>query len=351
MSQSVARSEKILNRLADRTGLTDAAVQFLIVALDPFHDNPTNCSGIPDGTLGNSVVQCIKKSVTIQAPKTIITDMTNTWDCKITMHPFTANNAQALSFMNVRAQQKANAVTYSDTTTPFRQVGPINILAYPTGDTLEYNNPYQAGAVTDDYHQTTNIFLDGAYSNGIYRVVGQGFEVLNTTAQLYTQGLCTVWRTPVPSLADNNCVTGYHQTAPDVITPPFAAPCVVIPGPPNTTSEALALPNTKQWLAKEGCYVVGRFNDLEQNNLNNSYIQPFIQKGSDANIEYGYMPNTVGITFGTSVAQGCREIQWSNMDISGCHLTGLHPLSSITVNWNIYIERFPSRQEAFGGVG
>ncbi len=347
MSQSVARSEKILNRLADRTGLTPAAVEFLKVALDPFHDNPTNCTGIPNGTLGNSVVQCIKKSVTIAAPTQISADNSNTWDCHIKMLPFTANNAAPLSFMNVRAQQKSNAVTYSATTTPFRAVGPINIVAYPTGDTTEYSNSFQAGPVTDGYHSTTNIFLDGAYSNGIYRVCGQGFEVLNTTAQLYTQGLATCYRTPVPSLEVNNAITCYYQTDASTVKGPFTAPVLVIPGPPTTVSEALALPNTKQWLAKEGCYVVGRFNSLEQESLNNSYIQPFIQKGSDASIEYGYMPEPVGnVSIGSTQLFGCREVEWSNMDISGAFFTGLHPLSTLTINWNIYIERFPSRQEA-----
>jgi len=68
MSASVARSEKILNRLVAETGLSDPAVEWLKTTLDPFHDNPLNCTGIPDSTCGNSVVQCIKSSTEVSCP-------------------------------------------------------------------------------------------------------------------------------------------------------------------------------------------------------------------------------------------------------------------------------------------
>ncbi len=346
MSQSVARSERILARLAEQTNLTAPAVEFLKVALDPFHDTPTNCTGIPNGTLGNSVVQCIKKSVTINAPPNVVTAGV-TWDCHVKLLPFTSNDAQPLMFMNCRAQAKSNAVTLSTTTQPYRPVGPINIVCYPTGDSTEYSNSFQAGIATDSNHTTTNLFLDGNFSNGIYRVCGQGFEVLNTTATLYTQGMATCYRTPVPSLEVSNTITCFNQTDATTIKGQFAAPVLVIPGPPTSVNEALSLPNTKQWLAKEGCYVVGRFNDLSEHSLNNSYIQPWIQKGYDSTIEYGYMPEPKPTTtIGSYDILGSREIQWANMDISGAFFTGLHPNSTLTVNWNIYIERFPSRQEA-----
>jgi hypothetical protein len=42
---------------------------------------------------------------------------------------------------------------------------------------------------------------------------------------------------------------------------------------------------------------------------------------------------------------GAREIQWANMDVSGAFFTGLSLLTTLTINWNIYIERFPSDLE------
>lgn len=341
MSASVARSERILNRLADRTGLTTPAVEWLKTTLDPFHDNPLHCTGVPDGSLGNSVVQCIKKSITIQAPTGITT---GTWDCNIKMLPFSSNNAAALSFQNAWVLNYGNGIQFRDGDIPFRAVGPINIVSYPTGDATEYSNSFLAGQASDTTHATTNVFLDASYATGEYRVISQGFEVINTTAELYTQGLCTVYRTPVPALSTTSTCLGHITTTDIKGYTAFSA--LNIPKVPASINEALALPNTKQWKAKEGCYVVAHLNDLDTPIRNNSYVQPVIQRSAAGAIEYAMLPTYVGTAQGSGTMYGMREIQWANMDISGAFLTGLHPSTTLTFNWNIYIERFPSVLES-----
>lgn len=84
-SSSVTREEKILSKLGDKIGLTDAAVEWLKTALDPFHDTALNCTGYVDCEMGSSVVQTVKSSVTIACPAGITT---GTWDCHIQMEPF-----------------------------------------------------------------------------------------------------------------------------------------------------------------------------------------------------------------------------------------------------------------------
>jgi len=57
MSAKATRAEKILNRIGDRLGITDAGKQWLIAALDIFHDNPLDCVGYPDGSVSPCVTR------------------------------------------------------------------------------------------------------------------------------------------------------------------------------------------------------------------------------------------------------------------------------------------------------
>lgn len=69
----VARSEALLSSISRKAGITEDGKQWLIAALDPFHDNPIHCNGFPDNRSDASVVQCVKQSVQISCPS-VITD-------------------------------------------------------------------------------------------------------------------------------------------------------------------------------------------------------------------------------------------------------------------------------------
>lgn len=343
MSRSVARSEQILERLGNRLGLSEPAKQWLTVALDPFHDNPTNCTGLPDSCLGNSVVQCIKNSVTIAAPPDVVAAEGN-WDVHVSMLPFTVNSAQPLSFM-IANNTQGNLLVQQASVTPFRRAAPITITAYPTGDLSGYSNQFQAGIASDGAHQTTVLELPGNFSTGEYRILAQGFEVINTTAELYSQGLATIYRTPVPTLTSASGTTIVYDDG-AAVQGTASADCLYMSRLPQSPQEALALPNTKQWKAKEGCYVVGRFNDEIPSTRNDSFVQPcFRRRNVNVQTEEIYMPVTIANTVRGETYRSCRELQWANMDISGGFFTGLNFQSTLTINWNIYIERFPSIYE------
>jgi hypothetical protein len=339
MSASVARSEKILNGIAAKTGLTVPAVEWLKTTLDPFHDTPLNCTGIPDSQTGNSVVQTIKSSVTIGCPAGITT---GTWDAHVVMFPFFADSASLLSFM--RGQKVGGNVVQLDTTViPYRGVSPVTIVAYPTGDATAYSNPVGAGSISDSSHVTTNLALNANYTLGDYRIVAQAFEVINTTSDLNVQGLCTCYRTPVPTFETASCYNEVYGNGAGAASGPInCCDNLNIDFFPTSPALALQLPNTKQWKAKEGCYVVGHLNCCEQPVSNQNTIQP----------AFGYISGTtvfkptpaIYASNSTPPIQVLeyRNIQWAPMDLSGSFFTGLSLGTTLTINWNVSIERFPS---------
>jgi len=343
MSASVARSERILNRLAAETGLSAPAVEWLKTALDPFHDTPLNCTGVPDSVIGNSVVQCIKSSVNISAPTGLAPD-TN-WAVHVQMEPFFANSATPLQFVaaNQTTGNVGSFLQMPNIATDFRPVYPVNILSYPDNDVSDFSNPFVPFPSTAGY-ATTQFNLNANYTDGDYRVVSQGFEVLNTTADLTRQGLCTVYRTPVPTFLDTSVANfGFLKT--DVAGQWCqGAQVLVIDGPPANINDALKLPNTKQWKASEGCYVTAHINDCDIPVNNNSWVQPLVQRlGSGGGVSQFNSPRPSVVTLGDFSYPSFREISWAPMDISGAFFTGLSPSTTLTINWNIYIERFPSK--------
>jgi hypothetical protein len=308
-----------------------------------------NCTGIPDGQTGNSVTQCIKSSVTITKPTGLAEGAL--WDCHIVMAPFFYNSASRISFNASRASAGQNLLNNTTDITGDRVVAPVTCVKYPTGYAGNYTNPFTGPAPSTGELQTSFCDLNGVYTNGDYRVISQGFEVLNTTNALDVQGLCTVYRTPVETF-NNASVMQLTQKEPvsGDLKSRGSFSGLLISRVPDTPSQALKLPNTKQWLAKEGCYVVAHLNDPETLINNRSYVQPMFatpQPGLNNTIDFNIVRPSPYVNTGVVPADlAWPSMTWGKMDISGAFFTGLKETTTLTINWNIYIERFPSEDES-----
>jgi len=113
----------------------------------------------------------------------------------------------------------------------------------------------------------------------------------------------------------------------------------------------LRLPNTKQWLAKEGCYSVAHINDPETRVNDNKFVQPYFDFDTPGVTDRaGSMPipgyQIIAPHANLDIPyRGWREINWGPFDISGAFFEGLSSETTLTINWNVYIERFPSIME------
>lgn len=323
----MSKSERILNAIAKRTGLTEAGKNWLMAAVDPFHDNQFKVDGFPDPTSSPSIVQCVKQSMTLKVPASV--GATANWDCMIVAYPW-------LNFIPVNGENDFpgfGQTTFTSGSPTTSQAGGLMAYSDTAGTDLGPDNTAIANI--------TSISLPNNYWLGKHRIIAMGFEVHNVTADINKQGTATVWKNPVPDFeAASTRVRFTNTTGGNYMT----ANVLTMPLPPQRLSQALILPGSRQWDAREGAYVTSTFNDLHiptdlDNSVSFRLTSPLLTNFS-INETVNSLP-TATTTFG-SFAYKC----WSKCDMSGVTFTGLSNASSLTVTWNVYVERFPDISEA-----
>jgi len=140
--------------------------------------------------------------------------------------------------------------------------------------------------------------------------------------------------------------------------------------PPINTAEALLLDGSKQWKAKEGCYVVPTLSDEQLTPGLNSTGAVLKLSNSDPNRG---TPPTAGYGWATAIpaqgsfppasfeypaatGTGVTAIPWrpwpagsnwmQNFNHAGAYFTGLSYSTTLTLNAIYYIERFPTQQDS-----
>jgi len=322
------RGERLLTALGSKVGLTEDGKQWLIAALDPFHDLQIKCNGLPDAGMGDSLVQCVKQSITIATPTGLAGA---NWDAHVTLFPFLATSSAGTNF-NSYAQANAmyNSFTVPATPSMF-PIFPLNIVSSISGASL---NPFDA-TITLASGSREGLVMNELFLRGKARVIGMGFEIYNTTSDLYKQGSVVVYRSSVPEKTTAASVNFIN-------TAPFSTSAVFIDNVPTTQAEAINQPGSRQWDAKEGCYCVAALNTLEIRKSCASSILPiFVDRGSDVNSN---LPAAVWAPTTQSSGQS-KLLNFLDFDVSGAYFTGLSPQTTLTINWNVYIERFPTASE------
>jgi len=313
----------ILDKLVKQTSLTQDGRNWAVSALDPFHDKDLTLSGYPDIASGSTVVQLVKLSLNVSAPTTVTT---STWDCSINLY----NN----SICNPNATQFINGTSTSSGATNLI-FGGLSAVGGNTGAQLL---PSSAGTY-DSTARSVGFTSPLNYVKGCCRVIGMGFEVVNTTAELYKQGQVTVYRqTDSPQLehsytTEGNLTGAYYN---NIINSHRL--------PPGNLGDAMLLYGSRSWEAGEGCYVVSRLN-----NTNNPFHMP-------SRVIQGYTPNDVPAATG-NVTQyfygpGPFGLGTNNFDldfpfdISGAWFSGLSLSTTLQINVRWIIERMPGPQES-----
>ncbi len=319
--------DNILNRLEKAHGLTENGREWLISAVDPFHDFDLPISGFPDVSTDFSYNQVVKSSFNISAtsgPTGGVPGMTSTsnWDCKIEIFPDLAFQA------------------YTSTVIINNGGGLFNAVA-STGNTINYSGVHAFGALSGTPlsigggSNVATLGVDGCgdyMTDGNFRIIGWGIEILNTTAEIYKQGTVTVFRKPcVPNIrnvianSSLNTGTGTYY---------FPKQYKFLPSGPVTLSDAMNFAGSRQWNASEGAYVVARMNGTNQ---------PFRVPYSENVVVWEPNPNGVqAYVSGSFLGAGQNSPGFPvNFDISGAYFTGLSPQTTLTVNVRYILERQP----------
>jgi len=259
-SNQIAKVESLLN------SLPEGYSNYLKICLDPFHDKTIRFEGAPTSRNASSVTLCLnQEQVYTAADFALVTDPT--WDAHFSMFPFLGHHDVQTGFytnppnFNEIEVSSGSPVSFTlypmsvcgvNTGTPTYAVAaqgdPLNVLGLDAQSLLAFvTNP----AANEDAAFRT------------LRIVGQSFEVIDESPDIYQQGALTVYRYPL----DQTAQQWYFRTtvpAGDPWDSPTDGSIVrtlletyALRTPPTNTATAVLVTGSDTWKAREGCYVVG----------------------------------------------------------------------------------------------
>jgi len=332
--REVNKGKDILNSPA----LSEQGRNWLVRALDPYHDSELKCEGYPDTEKAGSVVQEINMSMGISVPASVTSG--NNWDC----HVF-----NLADFAQVPGNTTLNPYFYQITTGAVSAAGSSSLagagliaLSGAAGTQFLPSSGVAAGTFS-------NSALDpGSKLQGKCRVIAMGFEVYNTTAPLYKQGVATVYRLSQPK--DQELLV--NKVGTDSAANSTYSPSVhkLYALPPTSAADALVLPGSKQWDAARGCYCICTLTDTENRTRNVDNIPRLYSEwqsiATTAQTSCGALLSTQ--TVGAVSSYTTKYATPYNT--SGVYFTGLSYQTTLQVNLKVLVETIPDPRSAFASL-
>ena len=387
--RDVVRAKDPMYELCKNRLITPEACDWVKSALDPFHDlQLENLKGYPDVSTEPTVVVKIRQAATISKPRGLA-DGAN-WDCHIVLSPidfapsdqspvraalvspFGTGGTQGIPPGTMPAGLVNNAGVSGNVDPKCARMDGLLINSVPADATDGLNMTYTPGhcptAPNTQGHQLQQINLDDYLDFdptdlGVYRVIYSGFEVVNTTAQIYKQGAVTVYEYgnsfEVGASMPGSVLNGGSVSRAEF---PISQPTTYFRCPPNTLAEAKIMPGSHSWAAQDGSYNTAKFQST--NMFQSMTRRPYIiaQNNETAPVESGYLSTgygdsgsfvsdeSLGVFSSTAEINSggappplfSGPVHFSQMNTTGAYYTGLSSQTTLFVTWRIGIERLPS---------
>lgn len=307
---------------------TPQGMAWLTVVTDPFHDSEVSCSGYPDISTSRSLVQTFTQTVAISKPPAVTTE---TWDCHTFFNPCTP----PVDLTDALGDSGRFYLTDYDLWGRYTATGAglglpriasgVNAIPMAAGNSI-----YSA-----DSRAVSGLAPPINSKSGPFRLIAVGYEVVNTTAEIYKQGSVTVYKSP----------SGYNHTNLTTQTGPASTNAIfteLCTSPPATQGEAALYPNSRTWEAKEGVYMIPTMTGPA------NFITPIAAHQSGMTIVRG-SPNVIGRAWLPLQTMAGANYPAGNdllpFDVSGAIFTGLNALSTLQVTVRYVFERIPSIAE------
>jgi len=350
MASRINKAEQKLNTMVARAELSPAGKDWLIAAIDPFHDKTLpNLCGYPDQQVGASITSRIQQQVTIKKSLDLAD---GNWQCQIAAYPW-ASGLQPPGTPPLIDYKSRNGTAFTPIHSGSQEIWPITVYSASDGENI---GVFETTTVDEKF----GVAIPQNYTKGPFRVVGWGFEVTNTTADLYRQGTCTVYR---QNTNTRDVESGIYY---DVPVPGLTkiGPCSFqrFKRHPRNIAEASLLAGTKVWKAEDGCYITCVMNSSANPAGPADNVQPVILQ-EDYPAETSMQTDTCAMlanNFWLSPAIVIPSPPLSNpvgvatpvgsfgmipYHMSGAIFSGLSDQTTLTLTVNWYIERFPTPSE------
>jgi len=394
---TAVRSKDPMHGLCTSRQITDEGCDWLKYALDPFHDlQLDNLRGYPDVNTEPTVIVKVRQALEISAPAGLA-DGSN-WDCHVALSPIDWAKPNGLLIRGVEPGLNATAEFQPQGGGPGFPAGYISEIGAGAGTThavtarmdgLVINSvpsgladdgdmtftPGHCPLVANGGYSVENITLDKYldFDNtdlGVYRIVYSGFEVVNTTAQIYKQGAVTVYEYG-HSFEPGQVVLPFSSdtTGTSSVSVPQSLATNQFRSPPNNIAEAKIMPGAHTWAAQDGCYCTAKFlgDNPFQSCTNRNYV--IAQNNPNAGTQSGYNMTGTAHTMGSFISPGflgplsqstgikgppntalggtpgltaAPATHFSRMSTAGAYFTGLSPQTTLFVTWRVGLERLPA---------
>lgn len=307
--------------------LSSHSKAWLTACLDPFHDNQLDLEGLPDQRSSASVVQLHVQTYTLSAPAV---SAGGNWDAKVSYTGFDANVGSIPSIVPVTNGWYAHPFDPAalKTGVPF---GALNIRAVASGAAINVGS-----AVAGETVAALGSF---ALNSDRGRLIAVGFEVHNTTADIYKQGSVTVAQ--LPDAAKDSTVVLYKGAGIDA----FTAQSDLSARFGSSRSALAAIPTSQTWQAREGVYCIPRMTEVQTEPSAPELGKRTVMALDTAdNVPKTIEPiATMIATNGASTATtgaflGVRPSGFSPIE---SYFTGLSPETTLTVTFRTFVEYFP----------
>lgn len=334
------RGEQILNRLVNdsRCELTEQGKNWLIQVLDPNHDRPFVKTGWPSQNNRPSIIRQVKQSISISATSGGGAPVTAPFDVHVAWVPV----INAGNYVVTTARTNNNG-KYSSAVAGATLGGLMCRAQFATGTAVNWTP--SAGA--PEY--LGGLSIDPTFLTGECRLVGVGFEVMDTSAEINKQGSLCVYSYPQSAETENGIWVDTNAGA--GIYSQMTGSFKRIALPPTTLAAAMLLPDSKLWEGKYGVYCVPSFQDFNNPANDPAAIGAIFEPYSSSAIIPSYGPTSY-IPFSTSSQdQVVGAISFKNTVVPltkivptntcGCVISGCNPNSTYTISLTYYLENVP----------
>jgi len=213
--------------------------------------------------------------------------------------------------------------------------GILKMTTCDTGQLLApvYNALY---APTNGTYFSLGSASDLVFSNS--RIIGMGFEVINTSADIYKQGSITCYKMP------QTLTPGHAQVNNAANTAKASIGTLNLKEAPSNTAAASNLHGTVTWEAAKGAYIV--CTQMSSNNDLSGISSLLPVRSANGHITNGEYQRSLTPTFLTTaiptVSLLAYPLKIVPFNTHGVMVTGLNVNSTLRVRLRVYVERAPS---------
>jgi hypothetical protein len=258
----------VLEQATQGKQITPEGRDYAKLRFDPCHDYQLTPAGYPDADGSPTLVEKYTTSATVSHPST---QTSGNWSCLVFNNPVvdsTYTDGISINGMGAFHTNASADIIARDSSilTGNMQLEGFTILkmADGTGHRFFPGEGSTAWPHAASHFESQSLrACPAALRNKRMRLIAQGFQVHNTTAEVYQQGACTTGMVAQTNQMDINRYVELNETNDGVKHHAqlnvWRAVC-----PPATVEEAMEYPNVEKWKAAEGCYARVGFNGIDQ---------------------------------------------------------------------------------------